>query len=213
MREAPLVVAAMLHLGCVTGRPATPTESVEPAPATVEFDEIPSADSPSERPTSAAPPQPGAPSHDGVPSPGDEAQRESLGPATVAASAPLVAWRWRAPQRSKLCVGKAPPPQPPPKGCCYVPGSTWERLLEPAKKRAAECQARAIERGEAQEGRLAVTLEADAQGNVARACDSTEDDISEPTFVRCVLEGFRELELPEAGDFCPAVRMTYPLVF
>jgi hypothetical protein len=89
----------------------------------------------------------------------------------------------------------------------------WEKLLAPAREHAAICQRLATERGEGQEGRLAVRLEADAAGKVALACDSEQDDISEPTFVRCVLEGFRALELPPADEFCPAVRLTYPIVF
>jgi hypothetical protein len=202
MRDSSLLLAAALLQGCVGGRAAAPVESIE-------LDNVRSR---REEPSKSAAPQAEAIE----PRVTLEAEATPSGSATArepAVSTPLVATRTPVVQRSKICLGKAPPPRPPAKGCCYVPRSVWERLLEPAKKHARECQARAIERGDAQVGRLAVHLEADASGAVSLACDSEKDDIADPTFVRCVLEGFRALQLPEADDFCPAVQLTYPVMF
>jgi hypothetical protein len=204
MRIALLVLAAALSASCIGERAAALA-----APGVVEL----SAPSATEATSTGAEPVPPARARAPLDGEVGEARSESSSePTAVAAAGELIA-RSRPAQRSKLCLGAAPPPRPEPSGCCYVPRSVWQKLLAPAREHAATCQRLAAERGDRQAGRLSVQLEADASGKVALACDSEADDISDPTFVRCVLEGFRALDLPPADDFCPAVRLTYPILF
>jgi hypothetical protein len=88
---------------------------------------------------------------------------------------------------------------------------TWQRILAPGRERVRACLDEAARRGSPQRGRLVLHLEGDRTGAVAKVCDSVEDDVVDDTFLLCVLDGFREVELPEATDICPPVRLTYPL--
>lgn len=114
-------------------------------------------------------------------------------------------------QRAPVCMGKSPPPSPPTNSCCYMGQDTWLRILAPGRERVRACLDEAAGRGSPQRGRLVLYLEGDRAGSVARVCDSVHDDVVDEAFLRCVLEGFREVELPEATDICPPVRLTYPL--
>ncbi|MBL9026244.1 MAG: hypothetical protein JNL21_28880 [Myxococcales bacterium] len=114
-------------------------------------------------------------------------------------------------QRAPVCVGESPPPSPPTNSCCYMGQDLWQRILAPGRQRVRACLDEAAGRGMPQRGRLVLHIESDRAGSVAKVCDDVDDDIVDERFLRCVFDGFREVALPEATDFCPPVRLNYPL--